>query len=128
MSSDRPWEKECDECQSMSSDYPCPVNNCTKHSDGKTIHWIHDGCGGSFRIYENGKERCEKCKKELFFCMWSYTCSSDSKSKQISYSKIKNVLQKLVGMDARDISTTALMHIWVSIEHQCKEYPQYFAD
>ena len=126
MSNQKPWILSCDECESMPSDYPCPISNCSKHKNGNDIHWIHKNCGGSFRLYENGIEKCQKCGREDYFCKWSYTCSYDEKNKLISYSKIRNILGNIMGMDSSKISATALWNIGLSIKHQQEQFPECF--
>lgn len=121
-----PWKLSCSECQSIPSDYPCPIKDCSRHKEGKDIHWTHSDCGGSFRLYENGKEMCQKCFEEDYFCKWSYSCSANNKSQRMSYTKIRNILQKIVGMDFRDVSVWALWNIRVSIEKQCEDFPDRF--
>ena len=86
-----PWKKSCDECESIESEYACPVYNCSKHGN-EEIKWTHgDDCGGGFRLYSNGKEKCQKCGKEFVYCLQNYSCYDSSKNqKQYSYPKIKN--------------------------------------
>ena len=123
-----PWNLSCDECDSVKSEYPCPVYSCTLHSSGQKINWTHSNCGGSFRLYENGKEKCQTCNKEDFFCKWKCSCYTDTKSKQYSYHKIKNVLAKLAGMETRYASPFFLVHVSMCIDKQFKTYPEDFED
>ena len=122
-----PWKKSCDECESVESKYPCPVYNCSKHGN-EAIKWTHsEGCGGGFRLYSNGKEKCQKCGIEEVFCLQNYSCYDASKNqKQYSYQKIKNILAKLVGMDTRDVSPIFFALISMSIDKQFKDYPERF--
>ena len=124
-----PWKKSCDDCESMESKYPCPVYNCSKHGN-EAIKWTHGGgCGGGFRLYSNGKEKCQKCGKEFVFCLQNYSCYDSSKNqKQYSYPKIKNIIARLVGMDTRNVSPTFLFSVAASIDKQYKDYPERFAD
>ena len=125
-----PWKKSCDDCESMESKYPCPVYNCSKHGNNELIKWTHGGdCGGGFRLYSNGKEKCQKCGKEFVFCLQNYSCYDSSKNqKQYSYSKIKNILSKLVGMDTINVYPSFHIEINMSIDKQYQEYPERFAD
>ena len=124
-----PWKKSCDECESVESEYACPVYNCSKHGN-EAIKWTHGGgCGGGLRLYSNGKEKCQKCGEEFVFCLQNYSCYDSSKNqKQLSYSKIKNILSKLVGFDTRNVSPTFLISVAASIDKQYKDYPERFAD
>ena len=124
-----PWKKSCDECESIESKYACPVYNCSKHGN-EEIKWTHrGGCGGGFRLYSNGKEKCQKCGKEFVFCLQNYSCNDSSKNqKQYSYSKIKNIIAKLIGMDTRNFSANFLWLLSMSIDKQYKDYPERFAD
>ena len=124
-----PWKKSCDECESIESKYACPVYNCSKHGN-EAIKWTHrGGCGGGFRLYSNGKEKCQKCGKEFVFCLQNYSCYDSSKNqKQYSYSKIKNIIAKLTGMDTRNFSANFLWLLSMSIDKQYKDYPERFAD
>ena len=121
-----PWNYECYECESVESNYPCPVYSCSKHSPGQKIYWSHGNCGGSLRLYENGKEKCQRCGDEEYFCKWKCSCYQDNKTKQYSYSKIKNVLSKLAGMDTRYVSPYFLVHVSMCIDKQFHDYPEEF--
>ena len=124
-----PWKKSCDECESVESKYACPVYNCSKHGN-EAIKWTHGGgCGGGLRLYSNGKEKCQKCGEEFVFCLQKFCCYDSSKNqKQYSYTKIKDILSKKVGIDTRNVSPTFLFLIIMSIEKQYKDYPERFAD
>ena len=124
-----PWKKSCDECESIESKYACPVYNCSQHGN-EAIKWTHgDDCGGGFRLYSNGKVKCEKCGKEIIFCLQNYCCFDKSKNqKQYSYQKIKNIISKLAGMDTREVSPTFLISLSMCIDKQYKDYPDRFAD
>ena len=123
-----PWNYDCEQCDSVKSEYPCPVYNCSSHSSNEKINWTHSNCGGSFRLYENGKEKCQKCGNEDLFCKWKCSCYTDTKSKQYSYAKIKNVLAKLSGMDTRYASTYFLVHVSMCIDRQYKDFPEEFEE
>ena len=130
MSFDRePWKKSCDECESVESKYACPVYNCSKHGN-EAIKWTHGGgCGGGFRLYSNGKEKCQKCGKEFVFCLQNYSCYDSSKNqKQYSKIKIRNMVEKLVEMYAINVRSSFFFSIRVSIDKQYKDYPERFAD
>lgn len=99
-------------------------SNCSSHSSNEKIKWTHSNCGASFRLYENGEEKCQKYGKEDFFCKWKCSCYTDMKSKQYSYAKIKNVLAKLSGMDTRYASTYFLVHVTMCIDRQFKDFPE----
>ena len=122
-----PWKKSCDDCESVESKYACPVYNCSKHGN-EAIKWTHGGgCGGGYRLYSNGKEKCQKCGEEFVFCLQNFCCYDSSKNqKQLSYSKIKNII--VGGMNIRNVSPTFLMLIMMSIDQQYKDYPERFAD
>ena len=123
------WKKSCDGLESVESKYACPVNNCSKHGN-EAIKWKHGGnCGGGLRLYSNGKEKCQKCGVEEYFCLWDCSCIDTSKNKeQYSYSKIKNILSHLVGMDTKDVSPTFILLVAMSIDNQYHEYPERFAE
>ena len=130
MSFDRePWKKSCDECESVESKYACPVYNCSKHGN-EAIKWKHGGdCGGGLRLYSNGKEKCQKCGEEFVFCLQNYSCYDSSKNlKQYSYTKIRNIIARLNGMDTINVSSTFFFSVAMSIEKQYKDYPERFAD
>ena len=124
-----PLKKSCDDCESVESKYPCPVYNCSKHGN-EDIKWTRGGgCGGGFRLYSNGKEKCQKCGKEFVFCLQNYSCYDSSKNqKQYSYSKIKNIIAKRTGMDTRNVSANFLWLLSMCIDKQYKDYPERFAD
>ena len=123
-----PWKKSCDDCESIESKYACPVYNCSKHGN-EAIKWTHGGnCGGGFRLYSNGKEKCQKCGIEEVFCLQNYSCYDSSKNqKQLSYSKIKNIIHGLDGFDTRNVSPTFLISLDMSINKQYNDYPERFA-
>ena len=123
-----PWKKSCDECESVESKYPCPVYNCSKHGN-EAIKWTHsEGCGGGFRLYSNGKEKCQKCGKEFVFCLKNFCCYDSSKNqKQYDYNKIRNILA-ILDAETRDVSPTFFFSVRVSIANQYREYPERFAD
>ena len=122
-----PWNYSCDDCESCASEYPCPVYKCSRHND-EIIKWTHANCGGSLRLYENGKEKCEKCGVEELFCLWDCSCYEENKDneKQYSYSKIRNLIAKLSGLDARNCSIDFLIHVAASIKKQYKDHPERF--
>ncbi len=121
-----PWNYSCSECDSCESKYPCPVYDCSRHGS-EAIKWRHGGCGGGLRLYENGKEKCERCGEEELFCLWDCSCYDASKNqKQYSYHKIKNMLAKLAGMDTRHASTFFIVHVSMCIDKQFKDYPERF--
>ena len=124
-----PWKKSCDECESVESKYACPVYNCSKHGN-EAIKWKHGGdCGGGLRLYSNGKEKCQKCGEEFVFCLQNYSCYDSSKNlKQYSYTKIRNIIARLNGMDTINVSSTFFFSVAMSIEKQYKDYPERFAD
>ena len=124
-----PWKKSCDECESVESKYACPVYNCSKHGN-EEIKWTHGGgCGGGFRLYSNGKEKCQKCGKEFVFCLQNYSCYDSSKNqKQYSYSKIKNIIVRRAGMETNNVSANFFWLLSKCIDKQYKDYPERFAD
>jgi len=125
----QPWKKSCDDCESIESKYPCPLYNCSKHGN-EEIKWTHGGgCGGGFRLYSNGKEKCQKCGKEFVFCLQNYSCHDSSKNQnQYSYPKIKNIIARLSATDTRNVSSTFFISLAASIDKQFKEHPERFAD
>ena len=122
-----PWKKSCNDCESVESKYPCPVYNCSKHGN-EDIKWRHgSGCGGSLRLYSNGKEKCQRCGEEEYFCLWDCSCYDASKNeKEYSYNKIKNIIQKLSGLDTRSVSIYFWLDLRISIENQVKMHPERF--
>ena len=124
-----PWNLSCDDCESIESRYPCPLSNCSKHGD-EPIKWVHGGgCNGSFRLYSNGKLKCEKCGVEDLFCLWNFSCADESKNNQkYSYQKLKNIFAKAIGMDTRSVSPFFLIYIAACIDYQYKEHPERFCD
>ena len=126
-----PWKLSCydSECESVPSIYPCPVYNCSKHGN-EDINWVHGGgCRGDLRLYSNGKEKCQKCGEEEYFCLWECSCYDASKNEnQYSYHKIKNIIGKLAGMDTYDVSPTFLIYVKMSIDQQVRDHPEKFAD
>ena len=124
-----PWDYSCYECDSCESKYPCPVYSCSRHGS-KAIKWRHDSCGGGLRLYENGKEKCERCGEEELFCLWNCSCYDETKNyrKQFSYHKIKNMLTYLAAMDKSYASTFFLIHLSMCIDKQTKDYPERFVD
>ena len=122
-----PWNYSCDQCDSVESKYPCPVYNCSRHGD-EPIKWVHgDSCGGDLRLYENGKEKCQRCGKELLFCLWDCSCYDKAKNeKQYDYLKIKNMFHKVSGLDTRNVSTYFLIHIAICIDDQYHNHPERF--
>jgi hypothetical protein len=122
----RPWNWDCGICESVESIYPCPINNCSKHFSDEPISWVHSNCGGRFRLYENGKEKCQICGKEDLFCRWNYSCSSESKNQKISSYKLRTVLQYLVGLDDQNVSEDFWFNIKASFKHQKNDYPSKF--
>jgi hypothetical protein len=122
-----PWDYECYECDSCESRYACPVYKCSRHGND-AIKWCHGSCGGGLRLYENGKEKCERCGKENLFCLWDCSCYDESKNqRQYDYLKIKDFFAKAAGMDTRHCSTYFLIHVAMCIEKQLKQYPERFA-
>lgn len=115
-----PWNYECCNCDSVESFYACPINNCNKHGN-EPIRWTHTNCGGSFRLYENGKEKCEKCGMEEHFCLLS--CHDSHK---IDYLKVKNTLAKLAGLNSRLCSPYFLIHVSICIDKQYRDHPEKF--
>ena len=127
MSDREPWKKSCNDCKSVESKYACPVYNCSKHGD-EEIRWKHSGCG-YLRLYSNGKEKCERCGKEEYFCLWDCSCYDASKNeKEYNYTKILNIIQKLVGIDTRSVGVSFLWDLRMSIEKQFEMYPERFHD
>ena len=122
----KPWDWNSSICESIESEYPCPINNCSKHYNDKPIKWTHSNCGGYFRLYENGKEKCQKCGDEDIFCKWSYSCSSDTKNQKIDRSKLRAILQYLVGLNDENVSEDFWFNIKACFKHQKSEYPNKF--
>ena len=119
-----PWNYSCNDCDSCESKYACPINNCSECGN-RQYRWTHSNCGGSFRLYENGKEKCEKCGTEDLFCnFWSN--HGGNNNNKISYCKIKNILAKLAGMDTIKCSTYFLLHVGMCIDKQYRDYPEKF--
>ena len=117
-----PWAYECNECDSIESNYPCPVYNCKKHGN-ENVNWTHTNCGGQFRLYENGKEKCQKCGVEYIFCLLNSSCSE-----KLDYCRIKNIIAKMSGMDTKNNSTFFFIHLSICIDKQYKDYPDKFSN
>ena len=121
-----PWNYSCDDCESIESRYPCPLSNCSKHGD-EPIRWVHGGdCNGGFRLYSNGKLKCEKCGVEDLFCLWNWKCCADES--KYHYHKVRNILSKGLGMDTRSVSPMFLIYVNVCIDKQYKDHPERYCD
>jgi hypothetical protein len=122
-----PWNYSCYDCESVESRYPCPLSNCSKHGD-EAIRWCHGGsCNGGLRLYSNGKEKCERCGVEEFFCLWDCSCADESKNNsKYDYSKIRNIFSKAIGMDTRSVSPFFLIYVAACIDQQYKDHPERF--
>ena len=122
-----PWNYSCDDCESIESRYPCPLSNCSKHGD-EPIRWVHGGdCNGGFRLYSNGKLKCEKCGVEDLFCLWNLNCCADES--KYHYPKVRNILGKIPGMmDARSVSPMFFIYVTACIDKQYKDHPERFCD
>lgn len=123
----KPYEKDCIDCESVPSEYPCPISNCSVHHNrDNPIKWEHKNCGGNFRIYENGKEKCQRCDEEDYFCNWNYSCSSDIKSQQIDDFRLRCVLQMLMGLSDKNVSEDFFWNLKASLKHQRVLFPNKF--
>lgn len=122
-----PWNWSCDKCESVESRYPCPLSNCSKHGN-ETINWRHGGgCKGGLRLYSNGKEKCQKCGEEEFFCLWDCSCADESKNNQkYDYSKIRNIFANAIGIDTRSVSPMFLIYVAACIDKQYQQHPERF--
>ena len=40
----KPYEWRTDICESIDSEYPCPINDCSIHCSDRPIRWIHSNC------------------------------------------------------------------------------------
>ena len=116
----QPWNYECSDCDSIESFYPCPIDNCDKHGD-EIIRWTHTNCGGSFRLYENGKEKCEKCGTEDLFCL--FNCHG---SRKLGYVKTKAIFTRFLMSDTRDTKPFFFINLMLCIDKQYKDYPDKF--
>lgn len=123
---EKPWERSCYECQSVESTYPCPLKNCTKHSLKEEIKWTHSNCGGYLRLYDNGKEKCQKCGYEDLFCFWNYNCDTDNKNTNFSTFKMRAILQYLVAVNDAKVSEDFWLNIKACFKKQKKDYPNKF--
>ena len=117
----KPWELSTSSCQSVESEYPCPIDGCSTHNLHKPIKWTHTNCGGYFRLYENGKEKCQKCGSECLFCEQNYNCGS-----KYSSHKTRAILQYLVGLDDDNVSEDFWFNLILSFKNQQKQYPSKF--
>lgn len=123
----KPYDKSCSDCESVESEYPCPISNCSIHHDRDTpIRWTHRNCGGYFRIYDNGKEKCQKCYIEDYFCNWNYSCSSDIKDQKIDDFRLRAILSMLMGLSDKSVSEDFLWNLKVSLRHQRDLFPSKF--
>ena len=121
-----PWNYSCDDCESVESRYPCPLSNCSKHGD-EPIRWVHGGdCNGGFRLYSNGKLKCEKCGVEDLFCLWNWKCCADES--KYGYQKTKNIFAKAISIDTRSVSPMFHIYVNVCIDKQYKDHPERFCD
>jgi hypothetical protein len=123
-----PWNYSCDDCESVEGRYPCPLSNCSKHGD-EPIRRVHGGsCNGGFRLYSNGKLKCEKCGVEDLFCLWNWECCADeSKNNQkYDYSKIRNIFANAIGIDTRSVSPMFLIYVAACIDKQYQQHPERF--
>ena len=116
-----PWELSTSKCQSIESEYPCPIDGCSTHNLSEPIKWTHTNCGGYFRLYENGKEKCQKCGIECLFCNQNRNCGS-----KFSYHKIRAILQYLVGLNDDNVSDDFWFNIKQCFNKQKKDYPSKF--
>ena len=117
----KPWELSTSKCQSIENEYPCPIDGCSTHSLSEPIKWTHTNCGGYFRLYENGKEKCQKCGRECLFCEQNYNCGS-----KFSDHKITAILQYLAGSNFYNDSQRFWFNLSASFNNQKKEYPSKF--
>ena len=117
----KPWELSTSSCQSVESEYPCPIDGCSTHNLSEPIKWTHTNCGGYFRLYENGKQKCQKCGSECLFCNQKYNCGS-----KFSSHKIRAILQYLVGLMDDNVSEDFWFNLKASFKYQQKEYPSKF--
>ena len=114
----KPWELSTSSCQSVESEYPCPIDGCSTHNSNKPIKWTHTNCGGYFRLYENGKEKCQKCGSECLFCEQNYNCGS-----KFSFHKIIDILRYI---HDNNVSFDFLINLNESFMHQQIEYRSKF--
>ena len=119
----KPWERSTNICESILSEYPCPIEGCTKHSSDKPIRWTHTNCGGNFRLYSNGKEKCQKCGDECLFCNQNYSCSDSNK---FNSHKIRAILQYLIDNNDDNVSVDFWFDVGVSLKWQKIQYPSKF--
>ena len=124
---DKPWNMSCNDCESVDSCYPCPMENCSSHLDKqRIIRWTHSNCGGKLRFYENGKEKCQKCGKEDLFCNWSCGSYNDkNNSKSINSFRLRVIFQILVGLNDQ-VSTDFWFNIKMCLKKQKEDYPDKF--
>lgn len=117
------WELDCHQCESLISEYKCTLSDdfC---QDNQPHKWVHAGCGGHLRLYENGKEKCQKCGYENYFCNWNY--ESAPKNQRNDPAKIRAVLQYLVGMDDSKVSYDYWFNLKASLNYQMKTFPNKF--
>jgi len=119
----KPWELPTDNCESIESEYPCPIAECKKHNSSTPIKWTHSNCGGYYRLYENGKEKCQKCGVEHLFCNQNYTCNDNSK---FDPCKIRSILQFLVGLNDDKVNEDFFFNLKNSLKWQKEAYPSKF--
>ena len=122
----KPWNLRTDKCKYIESIYPCPINNCTSHTYKTPIRWTHSNCGGYFRLYENGKEKCQRCGEEDLFCNWDYSCNKDNKTQKYGKNNILTILQFLVGLDDSNVSIDFWLNIKMCFYKQREKYPEKF--
>ena len=123
----KPYDKSCSNCESVESEFPCLMTNCSVHHDrDNAIKWRHANCGGYFRIYENGKEKCQKCDTEDYFCNWNYSCSADNKDQKIDDFRLRAILQMLMGLSDKGVSEDFFWNLKASLRHQRELFPEKF--
>ena len=122
MGAKQPWERSCSECESVESSYPCPLSSCSIHTSEKcVIDWVHSECDGKLRLYDNGKEKCQKCGSEFLFCCQDFNCGN-----KFSDFKIRRILQYLIGCNDEKVSDDFFFKLKDSFKHQKNEYPSKF--
>ena len=114
----QPWNKNCNECESIESEYPCVRRNCSIHSDKtKPNKGVHINCGGYFRLYENGKEKCQKCGKEDLFCNWNG---------KIDYLRLRYALQFIAGINDDKVDVEFFINLKNCLDKQRRDFPEKF--
>ena len=117
----KPWEWNTSICESVESYYPCPISDCTQHASLTPFKWTHQDFGGFFRLYENGKQKCQKCGDELSFCFTYFNCGT-----KFNVHKIRAILQFLIRLNDDKVRENFWLNLKESLKYQKDNFPSKF--